>query len=303
VPKIYLETSVFNFRFVDDAPDKKRDTLRLFDEIKQGKYEPYTSDYVLDELKNAQNPSARKVLTTRSSASPRTVYALPFGEPQTDTNAMPVWVGVWVAGIARLRKETNMNDNILVDALYALSGKLQDISIEHLDLKVCGGFAVYRFTGEMTRDIDNTFTLSQNLKALIEQLSNEFEGGMLDDDWLNDDWNNFEAKSWQAKQIDSNIQWESAPEITLPNLTVTFAQLSSLMCMKYFAITERLKPKDIRDFSKMMENNNISVDMFLQMLKDHGVTNRNDLEDVISNLYLYNLINETEYVQLCKSGG
>jgi hypothetical protein len=36
VPKIYLETSVFNFCFADDAPDKRDDTVRLFEEIRQG---------------------------------------------------------------------------------------------------------------------------------------------------------------------------------------------------------------------------------------------------------------------------
>jgi hypothetical protein len=43
VPKIYIETSVFNFYFADDAPDKREDTVRLFEGILQGKYEPYTS--------------------------------------------------------------------------------------------------------------------------------------------------------------------------------------------------------------------------------------------------------------------
>lgn len=56
VPKIYLETSVFNFYFADDAPDKREDTLRLFDEIQQGKYEPYTSDFVIQELQKASEP-------------------------------------------------------------------------------------------------------------------------------------------------------------------------------------------------------------------------------------------------------
>jgi predicted nucleic acid-binding protein len=55
-PKIYLETSVFNFYFADDAPDKREDTLRLFEEIRQGKYEPYTSDYVVDELSLCEEP-------------------------------------------------------------------------------------------------------------------------------------------------------------------------------------------------------------------------------------------------------
>ncbi len=55
-PKVYLETTIFNFYFADDAPDKRQDTIRLFEEIGHGKYEPYTSEYVLAELANASEP-------------------------------------------------------------------------------------------------------------------------------------------------------------------------------------------------------------------------------------------------------
>jgi len=54
IPRVYLESTIFNFVFADDAPDKKQDTLRLFDEIRQGNYEPYTSLYVLRELNLTQ---------------------------------------------------------------------------------------------------------------------------------------------------------------------------------------------------------------------------------------------------------
>ena len=62
VPKIYLETSVFNFYFADDAPDKKKETLKLFEEIADGKYEPYTSDYVFLELKRAAEPKQSQMI-------------------------------------------------------------------------------------------------------------------------------------------------------------------------------------------------------------------------------------------------
>jgi predicted nucleic acid-binding protein len=55
VRKIYLETTMFNFPFADDAPGYTADTNRLFDEIKAGKFEPYTSQYVLDELNETKN--------------------------------------------------------------------------------------------------------------------------------------------------------------------------------------------------------------------------------------------------------
>jgi predicted nucleic acid-binding protein len=62
VPKVYLETSVFNFYFADDAPDKRQDTIKLFEEIREGKYEPYTSSYVFQELLLAKEPKKSKMV-------------------------------------------------------------------------------------------------------------------------------------------------------------------------------------------------------------------------------------------------
>jgi hypothetical protein len=39
IPKIYLETTIFNFPFADNAPQYRTDTLRLFEEIRAGKPE------------------------------------------------------------------------------------------------------------------------------------------------------------------------------------------------------------------------------------------------------------------------
>ena len=52
-PKIYLETTIFNFPFADDAPQYKDDTKRLFAEIKAGKFKPFASEYVIRELEAA----------------------------------------------------------------------------------------------------------------------------------------------------------------------------------------------------------------------------------------------------------
>jgi rRNA-processing protein FCF1 len=45
---------MFNFPFADDSPQYRADTLRLFEEIKAGKFEPYTSEYVVRELNNTK---------------------------------------------------------------------------------------------------------------------------------------------------------------------------------------------------------------------------------------------------------
>ena len=55
VPTIYLETTIFNFPFADDAPHFQADTLQLFAEIKAGKFQPFTSAYVTQELENTKD--------------------------------------------------------------------------------------------------------------------------------------------------------------------------------------------------------------------------------------------------------
>jgi hypothetical protein len=62
IPTIYLETTIFNFPFADDAPQYRADTLRLFAEIKAGKFKPFTSQYVLDELEAATDSLREKRL-------------------------------------------------------------------------------------------------------------------------------------------------------------------------------------------------------------------------------------------------
>ena len=57
IPRIYLETTIFNFPFVDDAPQYRADTLKLFEEIRAGKFIPFTSGYVVDELEAAKDIS------------------------------------------------------------------------------------------------------------------------------------------------------------------------------------------------------------------------------------------------------
>ena len=55
IPDIYLETTIFNFPFANDSPQYKVDTLRLFAEIKAGKFRPFTSEYVTQELENTED--------------------------------------------------------------------------------------------------------------------------------------------------------------------------------------------------------------------------------------------------------
>ncbi|MDR0867318.1 MAG: PIN domain-containing protein [Planctomycetota bacterium] len=65
-PVIYLETSIINYLFDDDKPEKQRDTWRLWNEIKAEKYTVVISDVVLFEINNCSIQFAekkRKMLT------------------------------------------------------------------------------------------------------------------------------------------------------------------------------------------------------------------------------------------------
>jgi predicted nucleic acid-binding protein len=60
IPSIYLETTIFNFPFADDAPQYRADTLRLFEEIKARKFIPFTSEYVKQELEDTKDTEKLK---------------------------------------------------------------------------------------------------------------------------------------------------------------------------------------------------------------------------------------------------
>ncbi|HGJ67083.1 TPA: hypothetical protein ENS27_17115 [bacterium] len=51
--KLYIETSVWNFCFADDAPEKKDITLKFFEKVKAGDYEIFVSDVVFQEIGKA----------------------------------------------------------------------------------------------------------------------------------------------------------------------------------------------------------------------------------------------------------
>lgn len=92
VPTIYLETTIFNFPFVDDAPQYKADTLRLFEEIKAGKFQPFTSEYVLDELEDTKD--VEKLNAMKALISDHKVEILPGNEEALRLADLYVGAGV-----------------------------------------------------------------------------------------------------------------------------------------------------------------------------------------------------------------
>jgi hypothetical protein len=63
VPRVYLETTMFNILYEPDLPQyvqNKADSRRFFDLVKAGRFEPYTSIYVIRELEDNPNQENRE---------------------------------------------------------------------------------------------------------------------------------------------------------------------------------------------------------------------------------------------------
>jgi predicted nucleic acid-binding protein len=60
--KLYLETSVWNFLFADDVPEKMESTKQFFEEIGKGEYEIYISELTLVEIKRTKDERKREKL-------------------------------------------------------------------------------------------------------------------------------------------------------------------------------------------------------------------------------------------------
>ena len=61
IPRIYLETTIFYFYFEKERKDHA-DTVKLFEAIKAGKYQAFTSMYVLRELQSEPAEKKNKML-------------------------------------------------------------------------------------------------------------------------------------------------------------------------------------------------------------------------------------------------
>jgi len=62
-PTIYLDTSVINFLYADDAPEKKEITVDFFDNfVKLSIYDTYVTEYVIKEIDKTLSEDRRKLL-------------------------------------------------------------------------------------------------------------------------------------------------------------------------------------------------------------------------------------------------
>ena len=61
-PRIYMETTMFNYYFDEERGEQHECTVKLFEIIKDGLFEAYTSTYVTGELEDAEEPKRSKML-------------------------------------------------------------------------------------------------------------------------------------------------------------------------------------------------------------------------------------------------
>ena len=68
--RIYLDTSIINFIFADDAPDKRDRTLEFFEKfVKAGIYDVYISSVVITEIEETPDVEQRERLLKAITAS------------------------------------------------------------------------------------------------------------------------------------------------------------------------------------------------------------------------------------------
>ena len=83
IPKLFIETTVFNFYFEGKQGQKQTDAVRLFEEIAKGKYEAYTSQTVINEIKAASAKKSEKMDTL----SRKYIKKLLIPSPETERMA------------------------------------------------------------------------------------------------------------------------------------------------------------------------------------------------------------------------
>jgi predicted nucleic acid-binding protein len=68
--KLYLDTSVWNFYYADDAPEKMDSTKQFFRNLQAGNYEIYTSVVVIREIENADEATITRLAALMNKHSP-----------------------------------------------------------------------------------------------------------------------------------------------------------------------------------------------------------------------------------------
>lgn len=69
--KLYIETSVWNFLFADDALEKRTSTENFFIEVEAGRYDIFVSEVVMAEIEDAPRGKYEKLRSAIDRYSPK----------------------------------------------------------------------------------------------------------------------------------------------------------------------------------------------------------------------------------------
>ena len=95
---VYVETSVWSHAFADDAPESREATHRFLDDAREGRYELFVSDVVLDEFARASEETSRRLRGLVSELSPaflefdEDAFTLPASTCSTAWFRRPRWM-------------------------------------------------------------------------------------------------------------------------------------------------------------------------------------------------------------------
>ena len=86
-PKIYLDTSVINFLFAEDAPQYREDTIMFFDNaIRPGLIQCFVSEYVIQEINKTSDATKREKLLNVLSEYPIEIIEVSATEVESIAN-------------------------------------------------------------------------------------------------------------------------------------------------------------------------------------------------------------------------
>ena len=83
-PKLFIETTVFNFYFEGKQGRKQKDAIRLFETIAKGTYEAYTSETVIKELRRASEEKSAQMNALSKRYFKKTIEPSPEAKRMAD---------------------------------------------------------------------------------------------------------------------------------------------------------------------------------------------------------------------------
>jgi len=111
--KVYLETTLFSYYFDEDR-DAHADTVTLFEECSEGKFEPYTSDYVIREIEDTPSEDKREKMLSLI-----TKYDISVLEATNETDELA----------ERYVSEGALSQGSLIDASHIAAAAVNDLDM------------------------------------------------------------------------------------------------------------------------------------------------------------------------------